>query len=143
MASVQTGVATIFGFAGLVSGLSGAVTFFKESGDVSGDIHIAEVRDEDDELRGLIHSGESWDWDILFTPEGVAATGIAALGAAIVAPTKGAQITVTLCKVTALNTADWVYVGSWKLAFKKDGVLTYACKIKRSPVNNISTPVAA
>lgn len=142
MASKQTGVAVVFGFPGNVA-FTGSGTFFQESGSFEQDIKIDEVRDEDNELRTLIHSGETIEGNLMFTPRAAAGTNtLANAKLSLAPPAKGAQVTLTLFALAALNAADWVYVGGWKIDSKKDGVTTYAMKIKRSPNNDISVAVS-
>lgn len=144
MPSLQTGIAVVFGFKGTVAGagLTGVASFLNESGDVSSDIKVDEIRNEDNDLVGLIHSGEVFDASLTFTPYGTAGAGVNALTALLKSPTIGGAVVLTNFRSVELNKADWVYVGGWKVAFKKDGVATYELKIKRA-ANNISTAVSA
>jgi len=146
MASKYTGVAVIFGFPGSVS-FTGAGTFIKESGDFEQDIQVDEITDDDNELVTLTHSKESFIGTLLFTPRaatGVASTSLASAKLSLAPPAPGSQVTLSGFSEPAvpgarkINASDWVFVGGWKLAFKKNGVATYAMKIRRSPNNDIS-----
>ena len=142
MASVQTGTAVVFGFPGTFTGLNfTATTYFKDSGDVSADIKVDEIRNEDNELVGLIHSGESYEITLMMTPQ---STSIANAKTMLSPPPMGTA-------VTLLNFHDdinfpfingaWSYVGGFKVAFKKDGVASYEIKLRRSRNNDISTVI--
>lgn len=141
MPSVQTGKAVIFGFKGTVSGagVGGAASFLNESGDISNDVKIDEIRNEDNELVGLIHSGQVFDASLTFTPAGGSISGVTAN---MTAPTLGGKVTLSGFQAVAMNQTDWVYVGGWKMAFKKDGIATYELKIKRSANFDISAVIS-
>lgn len=141
MASKQTGVAVIFGFPGGVA-FTGAGTFFNESGEFSHQVQLDEIRDEDNEVRTFIHSGELYEGRLLFTPRAAAGTNTLANAATSLAPpAKGAQVTLSSFKLAIANAADWVYVGGWRVAFRKNGVATYELFIKKSPNNDLSAAV--
>jgi hypothetical protein len=141
MPSIQTGKAVIFGFKGTVSGagVGGAASFLNESGDISNDVKIDEIRNEDNELVGLIHSGQVFDASLTFTP---AAGSISGVNALMTAPTLGGKVTLSGFQAAAMNQTDWVYVGGWKMAFKKDGIATYELKIKRGANFDISAVIS-
>jgi hypothetical protein len=150
MGSKYTGVAVIQNFAGNVS-FVGAGTFIKDSGDLEQDIQVDELTDDDNELVSLLHSKESFIFTFLFTPRasiGGLSNSLASAKASLAPPTIGAQVTLTSFPAPSgggdfINRADWVYVGGFKLAFRKNGVATYAMKIRRSPNNDISVqPIA-
>lgn len=145
MASKYTGVAVIFGFPGTVA-FTGSGTFIKESGDLEHDVQIDEITDDDNELVTLLHSKESYIFTLLFTPRAASgsSTSRASAKASLAPPAKGAQVTLSgFDSGTLVNTSDWVYVGGWKLAFKKNGVASYSLKIRRSPNNDISAQPTA
>lgn len=151
MASKQTGVAVIYGFPGGVSWTGiGTAAFFNESGDFEAPITVDEVRDEDNELRTLIHSGETIDGTLQFTPRAPTGTNTKAAAAnSLPPPAPGSKVTLGAAvgggavdfALGIANAADWVYVGGWRVAFRKNGVATYELKIRRSRNNDISAAV--
>ncbi len=143
MATV-TGRAVIYGFPGTEgTGLAGIATFINDSGDISSDIKIDEIRNEANDLVGLVHSGEVFTASMMFTPATTAPGTLTALKALLVAPTIGAAVTLTLFDSPEMNKTDWVYAGGWKLSFKKDGIATYELKLMRSNAGNIAAAVGA
>jgi hypothetical protein len=140
MASNQTGRATIFGFAGTIS-WSGIGTLYKESGDFASEFKLDRLMDEDNEPQGFIGSGEMYKAGLLFTPVSSGST-IAAAKLSLEPPAKLARVTLTSFAWATANSATWVYVGGWKIAFKKDGLATYALNIEKSPLRDLSTPVS-
>ena len=139
MASVQTGRAVVFGFPGTLGGASFTATYIKDSGDVSADIKVDEIRDEDNELVGLIHSGETYELTLMMTPM---STTLADAKLQLSPPPMGTAITLTNFHDDtgfAFINAIWSYVGGFKVAFKKDGIATYEIKLRRSRNNNIAT----
>lgn len=144
MASKYTGVAVIQNFPGTVS-FSGAGTFIKDSGDLEINIQVDEITDDDNELVALLHSNEKVTMNLLFTPRaatGGSAQSLASAKASLAPPAPGAVVTLTGFAAPSgsdfINTANWVYVGGFRLAFRKNGVATYALKIMRSRNNDIS-----
>ena len=140
MASIQTGTAVVFGFPGTFTGTNfTATTYFKDSGDVSADIKVDEIRNEDNELVGLIHSGESYEITLMMTPQ---STSLATAKTMLSPPPMGTAITLSNFHddsgFSFINGA-WSYVGGFKVAFKKDGVASYEIKLRRSRNNDIST----
>lgn len=127
--AIQTGIAVVYGFNGTVTA-SGIGSFFNESGDVSVDIKIDEIRNETNDLVGLIHSGETYDATLMFTPKG---TTLALAKAALAPPAMGSTVALSAFQDSTPNVinGNWAYVGGWKIAFKKDGIATYELKLKR------------
>lgn len=144
MASIQTGVAVIYGFspigtvttttataAGTVTGIA---SMFRDSGDLSNDIKVDEIRDEDNELVGCIHSGETFEFSLMFTPKGTTLTGATSAANALSPPIKGSAVLLTSFvddSAAPFINGAYLYVGGWKVSFKKDGVATYEMKIRR------------
>lgn len=150
MASKITGIAVIFGFPGGVS-WAGIGTLFNEAGTFDHNVIIDEVRDEDNELRSLAHSGETYDATLQFTPRAAAGTNtIANAAASLAPPAKGAAVTLGQAasagavdfKLAIANSSQWVYVGGWQVAFRKNGIATYELKIKRNPNYDVSAAVS-
>lgn len=148
MASKYTGVAVIQNFAGTLSFVGGG-TFIKDSGDYEIKIQVDEITDDDNEVVTLLHSNEKHEFTFLFTPRAAvgAPTSLASAKLALAPPALGLAITLTGFPVPAggdfINSANWVYVGGFKLAFKKNGVATYSLKIMRHPTNNLAAQPAA
>jgi hypothetical protein len=140
MASNQTGRATIFGFPGSVS-WTGIGTLYKESGDFSSEFKVDRLMDEDNEPQGLIASGEMYKATLQFTPVSNGST-LAGARLSLEPPAKLARVTLTGFDWSGANSAQWVYTGGWKIAFKKDGIATYSLNIERSPLRDLSTPVS-
>jgi len=146
MASVQTGKAVVFGFPGTFTGTVFAATYIKESGDVSSNIKIDEIRDEDNELVGLVHSGETLEMTLMMTPIGTGATGqLANAKDQLSAPVMGSKITLTGFHDDATASpgvpfinGNWAYVGGFKVAFKKDGIASYEIKLMKHRSNDIA-----
>lgn len=134
MAAVQTGVAVIYGMVGtdgLTTTVSGFATFIKESADFTNDIKMDEIRDEDNDLVGMVSSGETFEATIMFTPK---STTKALVAAGLTMPVVGATVTLGNFPdsvATPIINGSWLYAGGWKLSFKKDGIATYEFKIKR------------
>jgi hypothetical protein len=150
MASKITGIAVIFGFAGGVS-WSGIGTLFNEGGTFEHNVIVDEVRDEDNELRSLAHSGETYDATLQFTPRAATGTNTVTNAATSLAPpAKGAAVTLGAAavqgavdfKLAIANSAQWVYVGGWRTVFRKNGIATYELKIKRNPNYDVSATVS-
>lgn len=150
MAHKQTGVAVIFGFPGGVS-WTGIGTLFNESGDFEHNYQLDQVADEDNEVRTLIHSGETYDATLQFTPRAASGSNtITSAAASLAPPAKGATVTLGAAvgggavdfKLAIANSTQWVYVGGWRVAFRKNGVATYELKIKRSPNYDLSAAVS-
>ncbi len=134
MAAAQTGVAVIYGMVGtdgLTTTVSGFATFIKDSFDVTNDIKMDEVRDEDNDLVGMVSSGEKFEATIMFTPK---STTKALVAAGLTMPVMGATVTLgnfpDSVSAPIINGA-WLYAGGWKLAMKKDGIATYEFKCTR------------
>lgn len=143
MASVQTGTAVVYGFPGTIDNATyfTATSYIKESGDVSADIKIDEIRNEDNELVGLIHSGESYELTLTMTPK---STTLALAKNQLSPPPMGTEITLSSFHDDSVNSfinGNWSYVGGFKVAFKKDGIASYEIKLRRSKNNNISTVI--
>lgn len=146
MASINTGRATVFGGNGSVAiaGFASA-TFFTDTTTIEHNYEVSELRDEDNELRGIIHHGEVYRATLLLTP--ISASGsldsLTSAKNSMVAPPKGAAVTLAGFKAPAsgqiVNNSDWVYVGGWRLAFTRNGFATYELSIMRNPNHNIST----
>lgn len=148
MASAQSGIAVVFGFPGGVA-ITGVATFgkfFNDSGDFSADHTLDEVRDEDNDVRTFIHSGEMLEANLNFTPRAPtldpthADNTKAKAKEALVKPTKGASVVLSNFAWAAAN-ATWSYVGGFRLAFSKAGVATYTMRIRKSPDYDVTTPV--
>lgn len=142
MASVQTGKAVVYGFPGnFTVGTVFVATYIKESGDVSSTIKIDEIRDEDNELVGLVHSGETLEMTLMMTPVGTGASGqLADAKKQLSAPLIGSKITLVNFHdddVPFIN-GTWAYVGGFKVAFKKDGIASYEIKLMRHRTNDIA-----
>lgn len=135
-------MAVIFGLAGSISA-SGIGSFFQESGDFTHDFKVDEVHDGDNEVKSLIASGGMYTGNLLFTPRANAnANNIANAAASLEPPAKLAAVTLSGFKLASANHGRWVYTGGWKVAFKKDGVATYALKIQCSEDANVNLAAA-
>jgi hypothetical protein len=150
MASKITGIAVVFGFPGGVAWAGAIKNLSNEGGDFEHNVQVDEVRDADNELMSLAHSGETYDATLQFTPRAASGTNtLASAAASLAPPEKGAAVTLGQAagagavdfKLAVANSSQWVYVGGWKTAFKKNGVATYELKIKRNPNADISTAV--
>ena len=145
MASVQTGTAVVFGFPGTFTGLIFAATYIKESGDVTSNIKIDEIRDEDNELVGLVHSGETLEFSLVMTPVGTTlATATTGAQDQLSAPVMGSKITLTGFKddvTSGFINGNWAYVGGFKVAFKKDGIASYEMKLMKHRTNDIALAI--
>lgn len=149
MASKITGIAVIFGFPGGVS-WSGIGTLFNEGGTFEHNVIVDEVRDEDNELRSLAHSGETYDATLQFTPRAGSTNTIANAATSLAPPAKGAAVTLGAAagagavdfKLAIANSAQWVYVGGWRTVFRKNGIATYELKIKRNPNYDVSAAIS-
>jgi hypothetical protein len=137
-----TGRATIFGFIGDVS-FSGIGTLFKESGEFEDDFVLDEVTDDLNDPTTLIGSKRVYNAKLMFTP--MAASGgsggtntLASAASSLAAPAMLAPVTLTNFKWCTANSANWVYVGGWKIAFKKNGVATYEMNIRMGVANNLA-----
>lgn len=145
MAAKLSGRATIFGFAGTVA-WTGIATFntggyMNESGEFSDDFKLDEVTDEFGDTVTLIGSNRKFKASINFTP--VSDTGTNTLADAATSlepPAMLSPVTFAAAKWATAITLKWVYVGNWKLAFKKDGVATYSLDILAHATNDLSTP---
>ena len=135
MASVQTGKAVVYGFPGTVTPTVGIGTFIKESGDVSNDIKVDEIRNEDNELVGMIHSGETFEFTLLMTP---AAGTLADAKLCLSPPAKGSVVVLASFHDDSFINGNWTYIGGFKVAFKKDGIATYEMKLKKSAFADIT-----
>ena len=144
MAHKQTGVAVVFGFPGAVA-WAGIGTLFNESGDFEHAYKLDQVEDEDNEVRTLIHSGETYEATLQFTPRAaVGANTVANAALSLAPPAKGSTVTLGGSPNFALaiaNSSQWVYVGGWRVSFRKAGVASYELKIKRSPNYDLSAAV--
>ncbi len=141
MASVQTGTAVVYGFPGTFTGIVFSATYIKESGDITSDIKIDEIRDEDNELVGLVHSGETLDWALTLTPK---STSLALAKEQLAAPLMGSKITLAGFHDDATSpftNGNWAYVGGFKVAFKKDGIASYDIKLKKHRSNDIALAI--
>jgi hypothetical protein len=141
MASVQTGKAVVFGFPGTLTGTAFTATYIKDSGDVSADIKVDEIRDEDNELVGLVHSGETYELTLMMTPK---SSTMALAKDQLSPPPMGTAITLSGFhddSSFAFINAVWSYVGGFKVAFKKDGIASYEIKLRRSRNNDIATVI--
>lgn len=140
MASVQTGTAVVYGFPGTFI-TAFTATYIKESGDVSSNIKIDEIRDEDNELVGLVHSGETLEMTLMMTPK---STTLALAKEQLAAPPMGTKVTCSgfLDDTTSpfINGA-WAYVGGFKVAFKKDGIASYEMKLMKHRTNDIALAI--
>lgn len=156
MASKQTGIAVVYGCPGTIVVTGTALVLFNESASFESNFKVDEVRDEDNELRTLIHSGEVYDATLMFTPRAASGTNTLANAiSSLLPPGKGSIVTLSLMSRGAtegvgtghpmttafIATNDWVYVGGWKIGHKKDGGTTYEFKIKRNPNFNIGAAV--
>jgi hypothetical protein len=153
MGSAIKGVAVIFGFRGSVNYVVGAVAglrnLFNESGDFSSDFQTDRVQDEDNDYRTLIGSGELYKAKLMFTPRGGNANTLTEAAAALNPPDKLSTVILGAAagggavnfRLSLANSSQWVYVGGWRVAFKKNGVATYELDIERSPIYNLSAPV--
>jgi hypothetical protein len=154
MSSLVKGVAVIFGFKGGVNFVVGAAAalrnLFNESGEFSHDFQVDRVQDEDNEYRSLIGSGELFKAKLLFTPRAVAGTNTLANAAASLTPPDMLSTVILGAaagtgavdfKLSLANASTWVYVGGWRVAFKKNGVATYELEIERSANNDLSAAV--
>lgn len=138
MASVQTGKAVVFGFPGTATPTVSIGTFIKDSGDISNDIKVDEIRNEDNELVGMIHSGETFELTLMMTPIG---TGLANARLSLSPPAKGTIVVLSDFHddgSAAFINGNWTYVGGFKVAFKKDGIATYEMKLKKSAFADIT-----
>lgn len=140
MASVQTGTAVVYGFPGSFSGNVFSATYIKETGDVSSNIKIDEIRDEDNELVGLVHSGETLEMTLTMTPK---STTLADAKKQLSAPIIGSKVTLANFHdddVSFIN-GNWAYVGGFKVSFKKDGIASYEIKLMRHRTNDIALAI--
>lgn len=140
MAATQRGRATIFGATGTVSGIA---TFFNEGYDLESDFQTDELRDEVNDLRGFVGSGEVYRATLRFTP--VAASGtntIANAKASLAPPAKLDVITLTAFDNALLNSPQWVYVGGWRQSGSRNGIATYELRIARGAVYDCSTSIS-
>lgn len=141
MASVQTGTAVVYGFPGnFLAATVFVATYIKESGDVSSNIKIDEIRDEDNELVGLVHSGETLEMTLTMTPK---STTLANAKKQLSAPIIGSKITLENFHdddVSFIN-GNWAYVGGFKVSFKKDGIVSYEIKLMRHRTNDIALAI--
>ena len=148
MAAVQTGIAVVFGFPGTIAMVGiGSVTeanaFFNDSGELSGDHTVDEVRDESNDVRTLVHSGELLEVTLTLTPRSAAGSNtLASAKTSLTKPTLGTVVTLTGFD-DPLLTGAWSYVGGFRNSYRKDGVAQYTMRIRKSPVAayDISTPV--
>lgn len=144
MASIQTGVAVVYGFspggsvttttASASGTVTGVASMFRDSGDLSSDIKIDEIRDEDNELVGCVHSGETFEFSLMFTPKGTTLAGATSAANALSPPIKGSAVVLAGFaddSVAPFINGAYLYVGGWKVSFKKDGIATYEMKIRR------------
>jgi hypothetical protein len=145
MAAKLSGRATIFGFAGTAS-WTGVVSFntggyLNDSGEFSDDFKLDEVMDEFGDTVTLIGSNRKFKASINFTPVADSGTNtIADAALSLDAPAMLSAVTLASFKWASANTLKWVYVGNWKIAFKKDGVATYSLDILAHATNDLSTP---
>ena len=145
MAAKLSGRATIFGFVGVVAwtGIASFNTggYLNDSGEFSDDFKLDEVMDEFGDTVTLIGSNRKFKASINFTPVADAATNTLADAATSLEPPEMlSAVTFTGAKWASAATLKWVYVGNWKLAFKKDGVATYSLDVLAHRTNDLSTP---
>jgi hypothetical protein len=135
--AVQTGIAVVYGFPGTIAvvGLA-SVSFFNDSGDVSGDHTVDEVRDEDNDVRTLVHSGALLEATLTLTPRSPAdvpgsGNTLSSAKLSLAKPAPGAVVTLSNFDSPLLN-STWSYVGGFRTSFRKDGVASYTFRIRRS-----------
>lgn len=132
MASAQRGIAVIFGFAGGIT-VSGVGTLIQDSGEFDHEFKVAETSTADNELIGLVAHNGRYNANLMFTPRGATGTStIASARLSLEPPAKLAKVTLATFDWATANHGRWVYVGGWKIAFKKDGTATYSLKISCS-----------
>ena len=145
MAATQRGRATIFGAAGTTNFHGAATgTLFNEGYDLESDFQTDELRDEVNDLRGFVGSGEVYRATIRFTPVAAAngANTIALAKNSLAPPSKMAKLTLTGFDNAIFNSTEWVYVGGWRQTGSRNGIATYELRIARGAVYDCSTEIS-
>lgn len=137
MAVVQTGRATVHGFAGGIS-FSGIGTLYSNSGEFTDEFTLRDLRDGQNDVKGHQASGRLWRAHLVFVP--VAASGTNTLANAktsLAPPGMLAVVTLSNFDYSGFN-IDWNYAGGWKVGFTRDDQASYELDLVANPDEDIS-----
>lgn len=149
MASVQTGIAVVYGAPGVITVTGVAdLTYYNQSLDFSMNHTTDQVRDADNEVVSLIHSGPTIEGQFTLTPRAKAGTNTktqAKESLKLIPP--GSVLTFASAHEPA-STNNWVSAATgWsvtgsRIRFSNNGTAQYEISAIRSPNGDIVTVVS-
>lgn len=143
MASVQKGVATVFGFPGFDGGdvsWSGIGAFFVQEAEVSAPVESKRVMDEDGELQTIIFHTPIREMKLTFTPKASSGNSVASASGSLAPPAVGSKVTLANFPWSGAN-GDWLFDGSWTISLGNDRVASYTIGLIKSPNNDLTVAV--